>query len=730
MIKRFCLNVIRKTLNVDVIEKPSDSDSGKTPFDFGKPDHDWALLADAISEEDLDAVRRLVNSGVSCRVIDRNGWSPLHHAVSIGHVPIAAFLVECGADVNATTRTRSTPLHYAAVFEHTCSVEFLLRHNVDVNAQDHLDSTPLHYAARHQTADICRLLLEAGADVHLRDYLKISCSRLLKLSGSRAIRTLLTEHRLRQAEAERKRRTLAAAGGTPPRPASRRRRSSLEPKPPPPTNAAVAAVARAVRRSNSQPHMAEALERQSSRNRDLLGPLLAAVSGPEPVKPAATASGPRSPERRMTAAACSTPASPESRCSETGGEGADRLSNDSSASSHGSLLFAEHTVLSSEPHKPAANRKQTLPRLRDSSVESAISIHTPRSADSFVQDAAAALSGPTSPRVLLTPLDRRSSPLALQAADSSNSVDSLSFPVGPLPEGRTPALPRLSDGRGTSTAGPTNLPGMTSSGSSGTMPPAAESPRVRGLSASSPLHSPAQSRALSPPAAPRLVLGPGGLSNVLNVVPVSPGRAAHPPSAHRSGGTSPVRSIQGPTPLSAPASALDRGADRGPLDSWLAADGSTSADEPSPPAGTLRRSSQSLENTARPVLIPPRNRRLSLSPDVEAETMGQRRAEGSLHDQLNRRQFPLPIGTGLAKPTPRRASLADSSVARQAASRAAAGRYGVDFAGGPLLAPLPGGGATGELPIVERRGSLGALPVHPAGAALRAVPAARRFEAT
>ena len=97
----------------------------------------------AVKEGDLNAVNRLLASGVSVNARGDDGYTPLHFAALYGHQQIVKLLISKGAKVNAKSSKGLTPLHGAAGAGHRYIVELLISKGADVNARKKDGETPL-----------------------------------------------------------------------------------------------------------------------------------------------------------------------------------------------------------------------------------------------------------------------------------------------------------------------------------------------------------------------------------------------------------------------------------------------------------------------------------------------------------------------------------------------------------------------------------------------------------
>ncbi|KAK4530831.1 hypothetical protein CCYA_CCYA05G1688 [Cyanidiococcus yangmingshanensis] len=158
-------------------------------------------LMNAVAQNDLKAVKSLLDRGISPQFCDYDQRTPLHIAAAEGYVDIAVQLLQHGADVNARDRWGSTPLSEAIRFRHEHCAEILrdeyggrifdrkshfelidavargdiaavrsfIQEGVDVRQADYDRRTALHLAAAEGYTKVAHLLIEAGADVLATD---------------------------------------------------------------------------------------------------------------------------------------------------------------------------------------------------------------------------------------------------------------------------------------------------------------------------------------------------------------------------------------------------------------------------------------------------------------------------------------------------------------------------------------------------------------------------------
>jgi Ankyrin repeats (3 copies) len=112
-------------------------------------------LVEAVACEDLAAVRRLLDRGVSPDAVndprDTEGKSALQIAAGTGNVALVQLLLDRGADINAPDVWGGTAIFVAAMAAGPEVVKLLISRGADVNANDD-GVTALGFAA-HQMAE-------------------------------------------------------------------------------------------------------------------------------------------------------------------------------------------------------------------------------------------------------------------------------------------------------------------------------------------------------------------------------------------------------------------------------------------------------------------------------------------------------------------------------------------------------------------------------------------------
>uniref|UniRef100_A0A670J4U2 Ankyrin repeat and KH domain containing 1 n=1 Tax=Podarcis muralis TaxID=64176 RepID=A0A670J4U2_PODMU len=134
--------------------------AGSFPFSFCRS------LAEACSDGDVNAVRKLLDEGRSVNEHTEEGESLLCLACSAGYYELAQVLLAMHANVeDRGNKGDITPLMAAASGGYVDIVKLLLVHCADVNAQSSTGNTALTYACAGGFVDIVKVLLKAGANI-------------------------------------------------------------------------------------------------------------------------------------------------------------------------------------------------------------------------------------------------------------------------------------------------------------------------------------------------------------------------------------------------------------------------------------------------------------------------------------------------------------------------------------------------------------------------------------
>lgn len=105
-----------------------------------------AKLLLAVSVNNTERVKRLLDLGVSPNSTDHQLRSGLHLAASKGYVEMVKLLLQHGADPNLTDIIKNTPLHLAACLNNLEIITLLLSAGANLKSLDHYGRTPLQLA--------------------------------------------------------------------------------------------------------------------------------------------------------------------------------------------------------------------------------------------------------------------------------------------------------------------------------------------------------------------------------------------------------------------------------------------------------------------------------------------------------------------------------------------------------------------------------------------------------
>ncbi|HEX7028192.1 MAG TPA: ankyrin repeat domain-containing protein [Gammaproteobacteria bacterium] len=116
-------------------------------------------------EDQLEAVRLLVEHGAEVNTINECGGTPLSEAASLGYVDLVAYLLGQGAKLDLPGQHEPI-LHDAVRGGNPRIISMLLASGAEVEATNDLRETALHVAAEEDSRlEILRLLLDARANV-------------------------------------------------------------------------------------------------------------------------------------------------------------------------------------------------------------------------------------------------------------------------------------------------------------------------------------------------------------------------------------------------------------------------------------------------------------------------------------------------------------------------------------------------------------------------------------
>lgn len=124
----------------------------------------------ATLEDDVEAVERALQQGLSPESVDGQGRTAVQLAALAGNEDILRALIEHRARLTHRDRVGNTALGYAAANGHEGAVQVLLDAKAPIDQENRQGMTPLMLAAAAGRHAVVRLLLERGADAARRDF--------------------------------------------------------------------------------------------------------------------------------------------------------------------------------------------------------------------------------------------------------------------------------------------------------------------------------------------------------------------------------------------------------------------------------------------------------------------------------------------------------------------------------------------------------------------------------
>ena len=144
-------------------EQPTDKDK-KNMWLIKKGSNTRDALRVAARRGAVEALRFLVEEGVSKDDGNKKGCTPFLCAAQNGHLLVVQYLLEHGADKDKADNDGASPLFMAAQNGHLAVVQYLLEHGVDKDKSNNNGASPLVMAAHQGHLPVVQCLLEHGAD--------------------------------------------------------------------------------------------------------------------------------------------------------------------------------------------------------------------------------------------------------------------------------------------------------------------------------------------------------------------------------------------------------------------------------------------------------------------------------------------------------------------------------------------------------------------------------------
>jgi len=129
-------------------------------------------LADAILQEDYQAVRQIIDYGVDVNGIDEYGFTPLIETAIIDNIQLTQLLLKYHADPNKQDVTGGTTLQWAVENNNLAMCKLLLEHGAHPNAYNFSGQPVLVMPTLRRQTELRQLLVAAGADQQFaQDYI-------------------------------------------------------------------------------------------------------------------------------------------------------------------------------------------------------------------------------------------------------------------------------------------------------------------------------------------------------------------------------------------------------------------------------------------------------------------------------------------------------------------------------------------------------------------------------
>ncbi len=154
----------------------------------------YTALYLASDQDRVAAVNLLLAAGANVNAQNKRGYTALHAASYKGHAAVVSALLAARADVNAQNENGYTALYVASCYGHIAAVNALLAARANINIQDFIKYAALHRATCHRHVEVVRALLVAGATVNMQDGNKATALDYALLAGRLDLVRMLLAH--------------------------------------------------------------------------------------------------------------------------------------------------------------------------------------------------------------------------------------------------------------------------------------------------------------------------------------------------------------------------------------------------------------------------------------------------------------------------------------------------------------------------------------------------------
>lgn len=156
----------------------------------------WPCVALAAMNGQVDALRRMLDTGVPVDEPSVGGQTPLMLASRHGYIEVMRLLLDAGAKPGRADQIGQTPLHHAVGSAQAAAARLLIERGADVTALSASDETPLMVAVREADRSTVRVLCEWPDSLQATNRAGLNAA-WTAISGKRvSMLQILLEHRI------------------------------------------------------------------------------------------------------------------------------------------------------------------------------------------------------------------------------------------------------------------------------------------------------------------------------------------------------------------------------------------------------------------------------------------------------------------------------------------------------------------------------------------------------
>lgn len=87
----------------------------------------------AVSRQDQEVVKALIDAGVNLNICDNNGWTPIYLSIASGNIDIIKLLIDANAQLDIRDQQGNTPVQYAFQYQQQEAFALLLARHINFN---------------------------------------------------------------------------------------------------------------------------------------------------------------------------------------------------------------------------------------------------------------------------------------------------------------------------------------------------------------------------------------------------------------------------------------------------------------------------------------------------------------------------------------------------------------------------------------------------------------------